>query len=204
MSEYSYSYQGDENYCYPGTDILINKLNIKDDEQLSKAERDITRLKLLKLYELPIPGKFDFSLLCNIHKSIFEDIYHWAGQTRKGDFFSKGGSIFCRGSLIQINADKMFSNLADEKYLCNLEKQVFISRMAYYMGEVNALHPFREGNGRTLREFFRQLAFNAGYLLDFNRIKTEDLLIADINAFNGVYDELISILNNVINKLGDS
>ena len=204
MDNYSYSYKGNENYCYPGTEILINKLNIRDEEQLSKAERDITRLKLLKLYEAPVPSKFDFSLLRGIHKIIFEDMYSWAGQIRRGDFFSKGGSIFCRGSLVQLNADKIFGELSDEKYLCNLDKTKLASRMAYYMGEINALHPFREGNGRTLREFFRQLSMNAGYLLDFNNVDAEVLLMADINAFNGVYSDLELILNNVLSSLGSS
>ena len=66
MDEYSYSYIGIGNYCYPGTDILINKLNIKDDEQLFRAERDITRLKQLKLFKNPVPNEFDFTLLCNV------------------------------------------------------------------------------------------------------------------------------------------
>jgi cell filamentation protein len=203
MDEYNYSYHGFENYCYPGTDVLINKLNIMDDKQLSIAERDITRLKLLKLFNSPVPKKFDFSLLCNIHKIIFGDIYSWAGQIRKGDFLSKGSSIFCRGSLIQLNADTIFDRLAGENNLYDLEKQAFISRMAYYMGEVNALHPFREGNGRTSREFFRQLALHANYLLDFSNTGKDDLLFADINAFNGVYDNLIAILDNAIRRVKD-
>jgi len=203
MNEYNYSYHGFENYCYPGTDILINKLNIRDDKQLSIAERDITRLKLLKLFNFPVPTEFDFALLCNIHKIIFEDIYSWAGQIRKGDFLSKGSSIFCRGSLIQINAKTIFGSLAGENYLCGLDKQAFISRMAYYMGEVNALHPFREGNGRTSREFFRQLALHSNYLLDFNNTSKNDLLVADINAFNGVYDNLIAILDGAVRRIKD-
>jgi len=203
VNEYNYSYHGLENYCYPGTDILINKLNIRDDNQLSIAERDITRLKLLKLFNSSVPTEFGFTLLCNIHKVIFEDIYSWAGQIRKGDFLSKGSSIFCRGSLIQLNADTIFSNLANENYLCGLKKQTFISRMAYYMGEVNALHPFREGNGRTSREFFRQLALHANYLLDFNKTSKDELLTADINAFNGVYDNLIAILNSAVRRIKD-
>ena len=203
MGEYNYGYHGFENYCYPGTDILINKLNIKNDEQLSKAERDITRLKLLKLFQSPVPDKFNFLLLCKIHKTIFEDIYAWAGQTRQGDFLSKGASIFCRGSLIKSSANTIFINLAGEKYLDNLEKPGFISRMAYYMGEINALHPFREGNGRVSREFFRQLALHANYLLDFSLIKKEDLLAADINAFNGVYDDLITLLDGAVRNVKD-
>ncbi|MCL2192206.1 MAG: Fic family protein [Treponema sp.] len=203
MDEYNYSYHGSESYCYPDTDVLINKLNIKGDEQLSNAERDITRLKLLKLFKSSAPSKFDFALLCDIHKNIFEDIYKWAGQARRGDFFSKGSSIFCRGFLIQSSADILFDNLAKEKYLCNLNKESFISRMAYYMGEVNALHPFREGNGRTAREFFRQLALHAEYLLDFSDTKKDELLIADINAFNGSYENLITILGNAVRSVKD-
>jgi cell filamentation protein len=203
MEKYEYSYHGIESYCYPDTDILINKLDIRDDEQLSKAERDITRLKLLKFFSSPVPEKYDFSLLCNIHKCIFEDIYDWAGKIRRGDFLAKGNSIFCRGSLILSNADTIFGNLAKEKYLCNLSKQTFVSRLAYYMGEVNALHPFREGNGRTTREFFRQLALHAHYLLDFSNTQKEDLLTADVNAFNGIYDDLIAILNGAIHHIKD-
>ena len=80
-----YSYNGSENYFYPKTDILINKLNIKNDQELSIAERDITTFRLAKLFQLPVPNKFDFLLLCDIHKLIFLDIYTWAGQVRKGD-----------------------------------------------------------------------------------------------------------------------
>jgi cell filamentation protein len=203
MNEYIYSYHGIENYCYPGTDILINKLDIKDDEQLTRAERDITRLKLLKLFDSPVPGKYDFALLRTIHKIIFGDIYDWAGEIRRGDFFAKGSSMFCRGSLIQSNAVIIFGNLANEKYLCDLNRQDFVSRLAYYMGEMNALHPFREGNGRTAREFFRQLALNAHYLLDFSNTKKEDLLAADINAFNGMCDDLIAVLDCAVRKVKD-
>jgi cell filamentation protein len=143
---------------------------------------------------------FDFTLLCSIHKNIFEDIYSWAGQIRHGGFFSKGVSIFCHGTLIESNANNIFNNLAKEKYLCNLDKKSLILRMAYYMGEINALHPFREGNGRTLREFFRQLSLNAGYILDFSKIDKNELLVADIKALNGKYDTIIKLLGKAIYK----
>ena len=89
-------------------------------------------------------------------------------------------------------------NLKKENYLQGLDKINFIERMAYYMGEVNALHPFREGNGRTSREFFRQLSQNANYTIDFRKTSNKELLIADINAFNGEYGKLIEILEKAI------
>ena len=200
MKEYNYSYNGSEEYCYPGTDVLKNKLGIKNDNELTIAEREITSIKLLILYNTPIFKQFNFEALCKIHKRIFEDIYEWAGKIRHGDFFSKGNSIFCRGQYIKENADKIMENLEKENYLQGLEKDKFIERIAYYMGEVNALHPFREGNGRTTREYFRQLSLNANYRLDFSKTKNEKLLIADINAFNGDYKDLINLLEEAISK----
>jgi cell filamentation protein len=198
LEKYDYNYEGSERYCYPGTNVLKNKLGIKDDISLTIAEKEITSLKLLMLYNMPILKKYDFNGLCNIHKIIFSDLYEWAGQIRQGDFFSKGSSIFCRGYLIAENAKKIFDDLLKEDSLCGLKKQVFIEKMAYYMGEINALHPFREGNGRTLREFFRQLSLNANYVLDFSKTNNDKLLIADIDAFNGQYKNLIEVLDKAI------
>lgn len=198
MELYDYTYEGSDFYCYPGTNVLKNKLGIKNDDALSIAEREIASIKMLMLYNMPTLQKFDFEALCKIHETIFSDIYEWAGEKRSGDFFSKGNSIFCRGQYILENARIIFNTLSNEKYLCGLSKKVFIERLAYYMGEVNALHPFREGNGRTLREFFRQLALNANYILDFSKTEKDDLLLADIEAFNGKYDSLIKILNKAI------
>ena len=198
MGKHEYEYEGTESYCYPGTNVLKNKLGIKNDDDLTIAEREITSLKLLILYKNPIVRKLDFSCFCNIHYIIFSDIYDWAGKIRHGDFLSKGSSIFCRGQYIKENAEKIFNNLSNEKYLCGLEKKIFIDRMAYYMGEVNALHPFREGNGRTLREYFRQLSLNANFILDFSKTDITNLLLADIEAFNGKYNNLKKILDNAI------
>jgi cell filamentation protein len=198
MEKYDYTYEGAEDYCYPETDVLKNKLGIKDDNALTIAEREITSLKLLKIYKMPVMEKFNFETLCKIHKIIFEDIYEWAGLIRRGDFLSKGNSIFCRGPYIVENAKIIFKNIQKENNLCGLDKSKFIERMAYYMGEINALHPFREGNGRTAREFFRQLSVNAKYTLDFTKTEKENLLTADIEAFNGKYDKLINILEKVI------
>ena len=117
---------------------------------------------------------------------------------RHGDFFSKGSSIFCRGQYIEENAKIIMDNILKENYLKGLTKAKFVERIAYYMGEISALHPFREGNGRTSREFFRQLSLNAEYILDFSKTENEELLMADIEAFNGKYESLIKILEKAI------
>jgi cell filamentation protein len=198
MIKYDYTYSGAEGYCYPGTDVLKNKLGIRDDNALTTAEREITSIKLLMLYHMPITETFDFDALCKIHRIIFEDLFEWAGVIRQGDFLSKGNSIFCRGQYIEENAKRIMGNLKKENVLRGLDKSKFIERMAYYMGEINALHPFREGNGRACREFLRQLSLNAHFVLDFSQTEKEDLLIADIEAFNGQYKSLIKILEKAI------
>ena len=145
MQKNNYSYEGSEGYFYPGTTVLKNKLGIKNENALTIAEKEITSIKLLMLYNMPILDTFDFDNLCKIHRIIFSDIYEWAGNIRTGDFFSKGNSIFCRGQYIIKSANTIFSDLAKENYLIGLNKQNFIERMAFYMGEINALHPFRDG-----------------------------------------------------------
>jgi cell filamentation protein len=107
MEKYEYIYKGFEGYFYPGTDVLINKLNIREDNALTIAEKEITSLKLLMLNNMPIIEKINFENLCKIHKIIFEDIYEWAGLIRQGDFHSKGSSIFCRGQYIVENANEI-------------------------------------------------------------------------------------------------
>jgi cell filamentation protein len=196
--KYNYTYEGVESYCYPGTDVLRNKLGIKDGNVLTTAEREITSLKLIKLYNMPTVENFNFETLCKIHEVIFEDIYEWAGQVRRGDFLSKGNSVFCRGSYVIENAEMIFGNILNENNLAGLNKSKFVERMAYYMGEINALHPFREGNGRTSREFFRQLSLSANYTLDFSKTEKDKLLTADIEAFSGRYEKLMQILEKAI------
>jgi cell filamentation protein len=197
---YLYDYQSDDPYCYPGTKVLINKLNITDAEQLFHAERRLTSLRLAELSDNPAKGRFNFEHLCAIHRHIFGDIYDWAGEIRKGEFLIKDKTIFCLGRHIDSYANGIFTDLSKANKLRGLKKEEFIDQLAYFMGEVNSLHPFREGNGRVAREFFRQLAHNAGYDLDFSKSDKDNLLQADIAAFNRAYQLLTYILRDIVKK----
>lgn len=201
MSGYSYAEDSGDSYCYPGTSVLRNKMEILDKEALLTAEREITSLKLLMLREKPVKGHNDFAHLRAIHRFIFCDIYDWAGERRTGEFLAKGKTIFCLGRYIDQFANAIFSELAAKNNLCCMEREEFIKELAYFMGEVNALHPFREGNGRTAREFFRQLSKNAGYNLDFGDVDKEKLLAADIAAFHREYTPLVVILDHSVTKI---
>jgi cell filamentation protein len=200
-NEYEYNYQKhDDFYCYPESDILINKFDIRDKEALNTVERQITSLKIAQLEANPVEGDFDLKHIKSIHKFIFGDIYAWAGQVRKGDFLIKGDSIFCRSMYIENMAAEIHSNLKKDNFLHGLEKAEFINKLAYYMGEINALHPFREGNGRTQRLYFKQLCVKVGYDLEFHKAPKDTLIPADISAFNQEYSLLIEILDNIVSK----
>ena len=140
----------DKYYCYKGTDILKNKLNLQDKELLEKAERFITKFRQIDLEKNPIKGNFDLKHIMEIHKKIFSDIYEFAGKTRMGGL-SKGSSQFCYPENIESEGEKIFEKLKRDNYLKGIEKGEFIDKLSELIGDLIALHPFREGNGRTNR-----------------------------------------------------
>lgn len=190
--KYYYEYELDSDYCYPGTYVLKNKLNIIDDDELKSAERSITSLRTAQLMQNPIEGKLDFDYLKNIHKFIFGDIYEWAGVTRTVNI-AKGNS-FCRCEFIEEQMNSVMKKLEKENYLEGLTIEKLAERLAYYIGEINAIHPFREGNGRTQRMFIECLALKNGFLLDFAKISNEEMLEASVQTFNLEYKFMSEIL----------
>jgi cell filamentation protein len=163
-------------YVYPGTDILINKLNINESGPLHKAERMLTGRRLLELHKRPIMGNFDLEHLQAIHKHIFQDLYEWAGDIRRVDI-SKGNS-FARHMVIGIYFEESVAvPLREEGYLKSAKTStIFAERITHYFDHVNAAHPFREGNGRTQREFFRMLSLRNGYLIDWEKASSEEMI----------------------------
>jgi cell filamentation protein len=112
------------------------------------------------LHESPVTPTYDLHHLREIHRRIFGDIYDWAGQIRTVAIAK--GATFCLPQYIESSAAVIFDDLRDENYLRGLDRDAFTGRLAHYLGEVNALHPFREGNGRAQRAFFGQLTLDAG------------------------------------------
>lgn len=179
-------------YCYPNSRVLKNKLNIHDFDKLYNRERDLADLRSRELFESPIKGKFDFKHLQKIHEYLFQDIYDWAGKVRTVDIAK--GNLFCRFFAIESEADRIFTELKNEKYLQNLNVAGFSKRLAYYLSEINALHPFREGNGRAQREFIRQLAYQNGYFLSYAGITQDEMLSASEASFKLDYSPLENLI----------
>lgn len=179
MSDNDYFYEDDGIYCYSGSDVLKNKLGIRDSEEFSRAEATITILRMVELDSNPVNGNFDFDHLREIHRRIFGDIFEWAGEIRTVQI-AKGKTEFCRCEYIQENADRLFSELARDNMLRDMDEDTIIPKLAYYLGEINAIHPFREGNGRTQRKFIEQLAKQAGHPLNFRDISKDEMTYASV------------------------
>jgi cell filamentation protein, protein adenylyltransferase len=158
----------DDPYSDPVTGVLYNKLGLGTAAGLEAAEREITHAALILLDESPVSPGYDLPHLQEIHKRIFGDIYEWAGQIRTVAMAK--GAVFCLPQYIDSSAAVVFGELHDEDCLRGLRRDAFVGRLAHYLGEVNALHPFREGNGRAQRAFFGQLARDAGFTLAWQHL----------------------------------
>lgn len=172
----------DNKYCYPDTTVLINKLNIKDANQLFEAEKELTSIRLRELQEAPIKGKFDFNHLKAIHKYIFQDLYSWAGQERTVEIGK--GNLFCIVACIQDYATSVFDKYYSQCYDSKNNFSDFVRNFAENYGDLNALHPFREGNGRTQREFARLVCLDCGYNFDLSCTTHKQMLEASQLSFN--------------------
>ena len=155
-------------YSDPVTGVLYNKLGLGTAAGLEAAEREITHAALILLDESPVSPSYDLPHLQEIHTRIFGDIYEWAGQIRTVAIAK--GAMFCLPQYIDSSAAVIFGELHDEDCLRGLRRDAFVGRLAHYLGEVNALHPFREGNGRAQRAFFGQLARDAGFTLAWQHL----------------------------------
>jgi len=196
MSRYSDS----DPYLDPATGVLRNRLGIADQSTLEQAEADLVAARSYQLSRAPLKGRFDPPHLQAIHKHLFGDLYHWAGVLRTIDI-SKGGSRFADYERIESAAVPMFQHLEKENHLAGLGPDAFSHRAAYYLGELNALHPFREGNGRAQREFISHLAHASGYCVAWENVRAADLLAASIASFHGEASELAGLIRRNISAL---
>jgi cell filamentation protein len=181
---------------YPGTKTLVNYFSIKERMKLRRIEASIANFRTAQMLTEGIQNTYDFSYLKSIHERMFSDVYPTAGQIRTNTAAKR--TVFCNPEYIESAAEDIFNRLREEHYLVNLDRMTFINDLAFFMGEVEALHPFRDGNGRAARLFFYQMTMNAGYDIDWAHVDSDRLLEADISAIDGDYQLLIDVLEEVV------
>lgn len=158
----------DPDYMYtdPQTGVLRNIGHIADNDALQFAEAGATARRSQELWANPIQI-IGSEALFSIHQYLFQDIYEWAGQKRTVEI-SKGGKQFF--PLYRFNTALSYIDelIAEYKRLEPHHKKLLSRKLAEILDSVNYLHPFREGNGRTQREFLRLLALEKGWKLNLN------------------------------------
>ena len=169
-------------YVYPGTTVLKNIPGIRNQEILDRFEADRVGQRSLELIERPLSGLFDIEHLQGIHRYLFQDVYEWAGDFRTVDI-AKGNSYFAHVPYIESTLKGVFGELSEERHLRGLNQERFASRLAQILGTLNAVHAFREGNGRAQREFVRVLAYKNSYWIDWSKVSREELYQASDASF---------------------
>jgi cell filamentation protein len=165
-------------YLTPGANVLKNRRGLTDAGPLARFEARRTHRRIAELIDAPVPGlvpgSFDLAHLKAIHWYIFQDVFEWAGQFRTVNI-SKGGHLFGLAAFLESALRQTFEKLTAENYLVDLDAALFTGRAAWFLGELNAAHPFREGNGRTQREFIRELGLKAGHYIDWRATTIEEM-----------------------------
>lgn len=171
-------------YVDAGSGILRNLPGILNPQTLDAFEGEMFVIRQMELSANPVAGTFDLAHLRAIHRHLFQDVYRWAGEVRTVDI-SKGMSQFGNHLFIESYASSVFAKLAKERPTWNPSVINLPERLSEYLGEINALHPFREGNGRTQRIFIGQLAACHGLVIRWDEMKPGEMLDASIASFVG-------------------
>lgn len=170
-------------YLYPGSAVLRNKFGIVDKERLEQIER----LFVVERAAEGIPkGGFDLAHLRAIHRHLFQDVYEWAGELRKIEI-AKDGHQFQFRQYLETGMADVTRRLQKANFLKGLSWADFAAKAGEIMGDVNYVHPFREGNGRTQLYFLEQLAEQAGHPIDLRRLDPQRWIAASRTAHKGDY-----------------
>lgn len=204
-----------EFFYYPNN-VPRNRLGLDDAEALSRIERDLTTWRLEEIHAGEAPeatrGQFDLTHLKAIHAHTFQDLYEWAGVTRAEPMEIEGNTFQAAPLLYkgeeskvpflpshQVNKalDRTFDQLRADNYLQHLPREEFADRAAKVFSDINAVHAFMEGNGRTQREFMLQLAEYAGHPLNFDVVSgyrmgivSEEARLGDLTGMQRMFQEI--------------
>ena len=185
-------------YLDPASGVLRNLLGITDPGELAQVEAALSASRLIDLERRRLPGNYDLDHLRAFHRYILSDVFEWAGELRTVSI--PKGSLFCLPQHLATAGADVFGRLAAADRLRGLNREQFIGRTAEFLADVNALHPFREGNGRAQRAFFSQLAHDAGHHIDWIRMDPDRNTTASAAAHHGDLAPLSEMLSDLIDR----
>ncbi len=173
-------------YCLKGSSFLLNKHGITSAGELEAFEVAMFTLRSTQ----PLPaGNFDPAHYRSVHHHLFQDVYDWAGEHRTIRI-AKGDAMFCFPEHIAEQMELLFASLDSGPLAGDGSREEFIAAAATFLADLNAIHPFREGNGRTQLTFLFLLGERAGHPFDMARIRPEPMLAAMVASFHGRLEAL--------------
>ena len=179
--------------------VLRNLLGITESAELRQVEASLTASRIYDLAREPIPGSYDLAHLQALHRYIFQDLYDWAGELRTVSI-GRGTAPFSRPEHIRADAGELFSWLARTDYLRGRSRAEFVDGLTELHSDLNALHPFRDGNGRTQRAFLGRLARDAGHPIRWVGLDAEENAIASKAAHEGDDQALHAMLDRLVER----
>ena len=187
---------GPDPYCYPGSSGLKNRLDLRAQADLDAFEALITAQR----GDEPLPGgRLGYAHYRAIHHHLFQDVFDWASKLRTVRI-AKGGSMFCYPEHIDGEMRKLFAALSDAQFLRGLPAPEFARRPAHVLAELNDIHPFREGNGRTQLSYLTLLAARAGHPLALERMDPSAMLAAMVASFKSDEGPLASLIEGLTSR----
>ena len=192
-----------DHYQYSDSEVLRNKLKIKDDSMLKAVEDALYTAFSKKALEEALASKdINLDTYCDIHKTLFSELYEWAGKPRTCHL-TKGQTPFCYPQYIEKEAGKAFNNLQKEDYYkSSKDKKEYATKLATLYGDINLLHPFREGNGRSQKLLFQAITAKAGYCIRWEKVSKKEHIDAVIAESNfGDSTKLIEVFEKSLEAL---
>lgn len=184
----------DDRACYPGTSILINLPDIRGQDALDAFELEAVGTRAL---QHPPEGEFDPTHYRALHEHLFQDVYPWAGEYRTVQTW-KGGNRFCVPAYIEAEMTKLFATLDRAPFLPGGGIDEFVEALAEFLGDLNTIHPFREGNGRTQLYFVRLLGLRAGHPFRSESVEPDAFLRAMIDSYHCRFEALVDELERML------
>lgn len=181
---------------YPNSHVFVNKLGIKDSQELINAETEFSTLQYEAYRLQPLLPTFNLDHLKAIHKQLFGDVYSWAGELREHDI-RKGICEFTPHDKIEYYANEVYAELKQENFLNGLSLDTIVKRLTYYYDLTNRLHPFPEGNGRTQRLFIEHLASMAGFSIDWSLVQSWQIIEIAEQSFKGNKEPTLAMFKEI-------
>ena len=186
-------------YVYPGTDVLRNLLDLRDAAALAEREAALSAIRIAQLERRFIPGDLDLAHLQATHHSASSGAGSTRGPAKDGTVrITKGGDLFALPEHIGPYLTTLSADLAHEDRLHGLSREQLLERLTHYYAEINAVHPFREGNGRTQRAFLGQIAKAAGHPILWVHLDADRNILAAHGSHRGDNSLLREMLGDLL------